>query len=297
MRLGTRKRTTTDSPRQRSAAAERLRDDIAARHAISGQVISLARLIGRPLRDLEGVKVARINDVVVRWNSGAPHPPVLGILVNVGKGVAFVAARDLEFGQESVRLRSSQLVVGSATRRRGDVALARDVLDHQLVDVQGVQVVRAADVYLVDRNGGWELAGVDVGMWALLRRVLPRLGANPAPVRVIDWADLQAFVPCFDDTAGADPRDPADAAGIVGSSVELASPAADLHKLRAKDVAALLKGLNRSEQAQLAALADPSAVGEVLRELDPAKLEALLSEVDDTDRARLVALLPPGEPP
>jgi hypothetical protein len=256
----------------------------------------LARLVGRPLRDLEEVKVARINDVVVRWDSGAAHPPVIGILATAGKGLAFVAARDLKFGQDEVRLRSAQLVVGAATRQRGDVALVRDVLDRQLVDVEGVQVVRAADVYLVNGIVGWELAGIDVGIWALLRRVLPRLGVSPAPDRAIDWADLQAFVPRFVDTARADPSDPAASAGITGSSVELTSRAAELHKLRAKDVAALLKGLNRTDQAQLAALADPSAVAEVLRGLEPAKLKALLSELDDADRSRLLALLPPGDP-
>jgi hypothetical protein len=255
-------------------------------------VISLAQLVGRSVRDTEGIRVGRVNDVVVRWDSGAAHPPVVGVLVSAGKGFAFLAVRDLILGQTGVRLRSAKLVVGSPIRREGDVALARDVLDRQLVDVAGVQVVRAADVYLVHGVSGWEVAGIDIGLWALFRRLLPPRRSSPTPDRSIDWADLQAFVPPFDETALVDPSNPAASAGTTGSSVKLASPAADLHRLRAKDVAALLENLNRSQQAQLAALADPSAVGEVLRELDPAKLEALLSELDDADRSRLLALLP-----
>jgi magnesium transporter len=278
--------------RPRTKPAARMQDNLAARRAISGQVISLARLLGRPLRDTEDTRVARIRDVVVRWESGAAHPPVVGILVSAGKGLAFVAARDLEFGLNGIRLRSKRLVLGPATRRQGDVALARDVLDRQLVDVAGVQVVRAADVYLVNGMQGWELAGVDVGPWALLRRLLPGSRSSPTPDRVIDWADLQTFVPRFDDTALADPGNPAESAGVAGSSVQLATPAEDLHRLRVKDVAALLEGLNRPQQAQLAALADPSVVAEVLRGLDPAKLKALLSELDDEDRSRLLAMLP-----
>lgn len=280
------------SPPQGRKSAERLRERRNIRRALSGQIISLAQLVGRPIRDAEGVRVGRVRDVVVRWDSGATHPPVVGILVSVGKAITFLESRDLVLGQTGVRLRSAKLVVGSSVRREGDVVLARDVLDRQLVDVAGVQVVRASDVYLVHGVEGWEVAGIDVGLWALCRRILPGRRSSPTPDRSIDWADLQAFVPPFNDAGIIDASNPAASAGKAGSSVQLASRAADLHKLRAKDVAALLENLNRTQQAQLAALADPSTVAEVLRELDPAKLRALLGELDDADRSRLLALLP-----
>ena len=165
--------------------------------------------------------MGRVNDVVVRWDSGAAHPPVVGVLVRAGKRFAFLAVRDLILGQTGVRLRSAKLVVGSPIRRQGDVALAGDVLD-RLVDVAGVQVVRAADVYLVHGVNGWEVAGIDVGLWALFRRLLPPRRSSPRPDRSIDWADLQAFVPPFDETALVDPGDPAASAGTTGSRVQLA---------------------------------------------------------------------------
>jgi hypothetical protein len=60
----------------------------------------------------------------------------------------------------------------------GDVALAREVLDRQVVDTSGVQVVRAADAYLVDGPQGWELAGIDVGLRSFGRRLfLPPMGS------------------------------------------------------------------------------------------------------------------------
>ncbi len=297
MRLPGRKRAQSTSPPQRKKSAENVRDHLAIRRALSGQLISLAQLVGRPIRDPQGTIVSRVNDVVVRWDTGATHPVVTGILASARKGFAFVAARDVLLGQTGVRLRSAKLVVGTPVRAEGDVALARDVLDRQLVDVTGVQVVRAADVYLVNWVNGWELAGIDVGQWGLFRRLLPQRWTRPTPDRFIDWADLQAFVPRFDETSGVDPHHPAASAGVTGSSVQLASPAADLHRLRAKDVAALLRDLNRPQQAQLAALAEPSEVAQALRGLEPAKLEALLSELDDNDRTRLMALLPREEPP
>jgi hypothetical protein len=73
--------------------------------------------------------------------------------------------------------------------------------------------------------------------------------------------------------------------------VRLAYRADALRKLRAKDVAALLAGLERGPQAQLAAMADPRAVAAALAELGPENLDALLSELDESDRARLQGLL------
>jgi hypothetical protein len=62
-------------------------------------------------------------------------------------------------------------------------ALARDVLDRQLVDTSGVQVVRAADAYLLNGPHGWELAGIDVALlsWQKTRHPpqgLPTTGAG-----------------------------------------------------------------------------------------------------------------------
>ena len=80
-----------------------------------------------------------------------------------------------------------------------DVALARarDVLDRQHVDTSGVQVVRAADAYLLNGPQGWELAGIDVGLLSFGRRLVTRRRACPPPDRVIEWAQLHAFVPRF----------------------------------------------------------------------------------------------------
>ncbi len=269
---------------------------LSARRQLADQMLSLSNLVGRPVRSSTGARVGRVDDLVVRWESGATHPRVSGVVVRLGRGLALVPIGVVTLTQTGAQFVAAPVTVAAPARRDGDVALARDVLDRQLVDVEGVQVVRAADIYLLRVADGWELAGVDVGIWALLRRVLPKRRLCPPPNRAVDWADLQAFVPRFPEDAPTGPVGPASAAGMSEGGVQLAYPAARLHKLRAKDVEELLSGLDRQPQAQLAAMADPRAVGQVLAELGPAKLDALLSELDNDDRARLEALLSGGEP-
>ena len=281
-------------PANRRRLATALRDQIAARRKIADQVISLAHLLGRPVRDNAGTRVGRFSDIVVRWEDGVTYPAVVGVVVRVGSGDAFVQCADVTLHQTGIRLRSAELAVSRRARQPGDVALARDLLDRQLVDVAGVQVVRAADVYLVNGPNGWELGGVDVGVRSFFRRLPLKRRVCPPADRAIDWADVQTFVPRFADSAPPGAPGPAAAAGDIGGGVQFARPAAELTKLRAGDVAAILAGLGRGQQAQVAALAAPSAAAEALRELDPARRDALLAELSETDRVRLLALLDDG---
>ena len=258
---------------------------------LADRVISLAHILGRPVRNAAGTRIGRVSDIVVRWDAGDEHPPVTGVLVKVGGALAVVQPADVTLSQTEIRLRSDARMVSRPVRGDDEVALARDVLDRQLVDTSGVQVVRAADAYLLNGPQGWELAGIDVGMLSFGRRLVTRRRACPPPDRVIDWAQLQAFVPRFTDTTTAWESAPTTAAGTAGSGLQLGRSAAQLKELRGPEVAALLADLNRQQQAQLVAMAHPSAAAEALRQLDSDHRAALLAELDDADRARLRALL------
>ncbi|MBW0012868.1 PRC-barrel domain-containing protein [Mycobacterium sp.] len=280
-----------DKPSYRRRLSAALRERLAARRAFSDQAIALAHLVGRPVLDSDGTRIGKVADIVVRWERGVAYPPVTGVLVPLGRGFAVIDHQALILSQTGARLRGERNVVSHPIRREGDVALARDILDRQLVDIAGVQVVRASEVYLLNGPNGWELAGVDVGLRSLCRRLLPRRRRCPPVDRVIDWAELHAFVPRFTDTSSAWESGPAMAAGAPGSGVQLGNSVAGLKTLRAKDVAAIMAGLPRSRQADLAVLAEPAAAAEALAWLDREDREALLAELAEPDRNRLRALM------
>jgi magnesium transporter len=268
-----------------------LREHFALRGAIANRVISLAQILGRPVCNAADTRIGRVSDIVVRWDAGNEHPPVTGVLVKVGRGFAVVQPADVTLSQTEVRLRSDAQLVWRPVREDYDVPLARDVLDRQLVDTSGVQIVRAADMYLLNGPQGWALAGIDVGVRSFGRRVVTRPRACPPPSRLIDWAQLHAFVPRFTDTATAWQSGPTIAAGTSGSGLQLALSAAQLKELRGPQLAALLSDLSRHRQTQLVAVAHPPAAAEALSQLDADHRAALLAELDEADRARLLAML------
>jgi MgtE intracellular N domain len=276
---------------QRLRATATLREHPPLRGAIANRVISLAQILGRPVCNAADTRIGRVNDIVVRWDADNEHPPVTGVLVKVGRGFAVVQPADVTMSQTQVRLRHDAQLVWRSVRGDYDVPLARDVLDRQLVDTSGVQIVRAADVYLLNGPQGWELAGIDVGVRSFGGRVLTRPRACPPPCRLIDWAQLHAFVPRFTDTTAAWQSGPTIAAGTPGSGLQLGLSAARLKELRGSQVTALLSDLSRHQQAQLVAVAHPSAAAEALSQLDADHRAALLTELDEADRTRLLAML------
>jgi magnesium transporter len=271
------------------------RKHFALNGTLADRVISLAHILGRPVRNAAGTRIGRVSDIVVRWDAGDEHPPVTGVFVKVRGALAVVQPADVTLSQTEIRLRSDARMEWRPVWGDDDVALARDVLDRQVVDTSGVQVVRAADAYLLNGPQGWELAGIDVGVRSFGRKLVSRRTACPPPDRLIDWAHLQAFVPRFTDTTTPSDSAPTIAAGTPGSGLQLGRSAAQLKELRGLEVAPLVADLSLHRQAELVAVSHPSSAAEALSQLDPDHREALLAELDEADRARLRAMLN-GEP-
>ena len=116
-----------------------------------------------------------------------------------------------------------------------------DVLDRQVVDKDGTQLVRPADVYLAAIDGRVDLVGIEVGSRALLRRIGPRrLRERVRPERVIDWATIRSFSPVRADGIRSHGHRSA-LAGRTGSVLELDVAAREMRELRASEVEAALQ--------------------------------------------------------
>jgi CBS domain-containing protein len=268
-----------DALRRRSAArAGRLTTNRAVRQAI----VSVAGLVGAPVLNQAEQQVGKVIDVVARIHGDDRYPPVTGILVRVGRRSSFLDADKIgHVDHRLVHLKTAQMDLRDFTRRPGEVLLAKDVLDHQLVDVDGRQVIRAADLYLAPADGRIRLVGLDVSMASLVRRLGPRaLRGRPTPERVIDW---DAVAPFGEEL-------------ITGpATVQLRAGHEDLQRLRPGELADLLEDLGRPARQELLATLDPATVADALEEMDPDELEALLREADPARAAVLVAAMEPDE--
>lgn len=269
-------------PQLRRAGPRRHRTErILAASAVRDAIVSVAGLIGRPVRNQAGDEIGRLVDVVARWSDGQTYPPMTGLVVRVGRRLAFVDSSAVErVAHAQVVLRSARLDLRDFVRRPGEVMLGRDVLDHQLVDVDGRQVIRAADLYLAPVLGRTRLVGVDVSPGSLLRRLGPqRWRSRPTPERVIDWAAIQPF---GDTSQGA-------------LEVRLRTSHDGLHRLHPGELADLLEELRRPERQELLAALSPEEAADALEEMEAEDLTSLLREAEPRRAAELLATMEPDE--
>jgi sporulation protein YlmC with PRC-barrel domain len=227
--------------RLRARGEQHARERMAARQ-LDGSLMSLAALLGSRVRDPDGHAVGELRDIFVNWTAGTSYAPMSAIVVRAGRRDIMISARWVEVTDPtSIRLRSAKAYARAVKRRSGDVSLAHDVLDHQVVDAIGTQIVRPSDVYLATVRGRVELVGIEVGLSALLRRLGPkRLRGRIRAQRVIDWGAIQGFAP----RPGGDERAPRSrtaVAGEPGAAIKLDSTAGDTKPLRPTEALSALR--------------------------------------------------------
>src|ERR687897_52560 len=234
-------------------------------------MLYLSQVLGRPIRDLEGDRVASVKDVIVRLG-GDDHPPVTGLVARYRRRDFFLSRwRISALNEHGVRLNSDILDLRPFVRREGEVLLARDVLDKQLIDVDGKRVVRVNDVQIIQAAGEWRVTGADVSLQGLWRRLAPSgFAGTRKTVEVLDWADVGYLA--------------TDAA-----TVQLKSSSDKLARLHPVEIARLAEALSYHHGSEVVESLDDETAAETLEEMlglmeheEQADVAELLPYEDDT---------------
>ena len=268
------------------------------RKNVRESLVSVAGLIGKPVKYQGGKEIGRLVDVVVRHGEDS-YPPVSGLIVKVGQSKSFIdGARISKLTQNEIQLTSAKVDLTEFTRREGESLLDADVLDHQIVDVNGLRVVRSSDLYLAPLDREIRVVGVDISFKAFLRRIFPgALGRGPIPKHVIDWANVASLahgtgvVRSNESRAALGQLRPADLADLIedlagrerNALIEMLDPdlAADaLEEMEDDELQGLLRGLSAQRSAELISRMEPDEGAEVLRDLDSDHRESIFMEMD-----------------
>jgi len=252
-------------------------DLLITRKSVRDSLVSLAGLIGRPVVDPDGREIGRLVDVVVRHGEET-YPPVSGLIVKVANRKSFInGARISELTPSQITLSSTKINLEPFARRPGESLLDADVLDHQIVDVDGLRVVRTSDLYLAPFNKEIRVVGVDISFVSFLRRLFPgSISRRPTPDHVLDWASVASLT---------------DTPGVVRTSGTRSA----LGQLRPADLADLIEDLAGREQGALIEMLDPDLAADALEEMEDVELEGLLRSLSAERSAELLARMEPDE--
>ena len=134
-------------------------------------MLFLSRLVGRPVRDRDGDVFGKVRDLIVAL--GEQYPPVTGLVVRVAEGrEIFLPWTDVEgIDEDGARLRTTRIDIATFKQRPDEIRVSLDLLDKQIVDVEGRKIVRVNDIQLAPVDGQLRLVAVDVGLAGILRRL------------------------------------------------------------------------------------------------------------------------------
>jgi CBS domain-containing protein/sporulation protein YlmC with PRC-barrel domain len=254
---------------------------------MAGSILYLTELLGVRVYDLKGRRIGRVRDAAV---VPVVHPSRVDRFL-VGGGWAWLAVRYDQVASLSldggIRLRDEQL-----TPYHDDeymLRLGRDLLDQQIIDVNGRKVVRVTDVTFETRNDGLRdylaVLEVDVGLRSILRRVLQGV-APPLWVR-----RLQRRIPPnsirwdFCNIVEPDPQ----------RRLRLNISNQMLEQMHPADLADIVEELSPAEREAIFETIDSEVAAEALSEVDPKMQASILESLEPEKAADIVEEMSPDQ--
>jgi magnesium transporter len=258
-------------------------------------LLFFTELVGMPVLDVKGRRIGRVRDAAV-----VPliHPARIDRFL-VGGGWAWLTIRYDQVA--SISLAGIHLKDEVLTPYHSDeymLRIGRDLLDQQIIDVNGRKVVRVNDVTFEYRNGngyGNETNGgvhnslwileVDVGVRSILRRlvqgVLPprivRRIQRPIPPHSIRWEFCNIIEP--------DPQ----------RRLRLNISHEKLEKIHPADLADIVEELGQAERGAIFESLDSEVAAEALSEVDPKMQASILESMEPEKAAEIVEEMSPDE--
>jgi CBS domain-containing protein len=217
--------------------------------------------------------VGRVRDLIVVMSD--PFPRVTGVVLKDNPRVRSIdwgVVRSWDNKELSLKVEAQDLQ--PHTRTDTELWLSRQVLDKQIVDMDGRRVVRVNDLQLSQVDGSMLLVGVDIGSRGLMRRIgLEGLGRRVVaslgrdwPHKLISW---EAVDPVKSDV----------------NSVKLRIAHTKLAKLHPADIAEIVHELSPDDRSAVFAALDDEKAADTLEEIQDEQMQASILERLDVERA------------
>jgi magnesium transporter len=247
-----------------------------------GEVFA-SEIIRKPVLDPKGEEIGRVKDLVVV--KGEQLPKVSSLVIEKRKKSFLISWKELNIFNK--RIISSRTFIDNLQPYEPgeeDLLIVRDILDKQIVDVNGARVVRVNDVKLEGLNTNAVLVAVDVGVRGIMRRLgverggedLFRLFQKALPYSLISWNYLQPLEPKL-------------------TRISLTVPRQIISELHPADIAEIISSVSQKEGASFFNNLEVETAAEALSELEPNVQKDIISRMDNRKASNIIEMMPPDE--
>lgn len=262
-------------------------------------MVFLSEFLGAEVVDKDQRRVGRIKDITVR--SSEPYPVVTGLILSTRRGEVIPWSSVRAVAGSEVALRDTAVLPAHAE----ELWLARDVLDKQVIDMDGRRVVRVNDLQLAENGGQMLLVAADIGIRGLLRRLglealgkgLFRLSGRDLAMVLVSWDVVQPVHEAAGDAVrlrisekGIGKMHPADIADIV-EELSAKQRSAIFESLTDEMAADTLEEMEADDQVSVIEHMDPERASEILEEMHPDEVADLLADLPEERAKEILELM------
>lgn len=251
-------------------------------------MLYLSQMLGEPVIDANGEKIGSISDLAIQTGEVFPRITSLAFL-GPGKTPFMISWRkyvDSFSEEEGIRLKVDRTAIRFSYLQPAEVLLARDLLNRQIVDTQGMKVVRVNDLKLSVSGSQLRLLGAEVGLRGILRGLAPWIERAVCAVsglfgktideRLIAWNYMDLL-----------DRDL--------SKVQLSVSHTRLEELHPADIADILEQLDPKQRAEVFKHLDDGQAGDAIAELEDEFQADIIDEIGEKRASRLLRDMDPDD--
>ncbi len=248
----------------------------------------LSQILGTQVYDASGEKIGAVSDLGAAV--GEVFPRVTALAFKGPAKVPFMISWRKyvqEYSEDRIVLNVDATEVRFSYLQQNELLLQRDLMNKQIVDTQGMKVVRVNDLKL-SRTGDGEmrLLGAEVGVRGILRGIAPGLErvvcasakalGNPIPERIIAWSYMDLL-----------DRDL--------SQVKLSVTHKSLEDMHPADIADIIEQLDPKLRAQVFSQLDTANAAQAMSELEGAYQADVIDGLSERQASAMIAQMDPDD--
>ena len=244
--------------------------------------IFLSKILNSHLVDNQDRKVGKLTDLLVE-----PGDNVLNInslVLKVGGKSVTMDANSLNYRDLGVGIDGGFDQLQFDAVPADEIQLARDILDAQVIDINGAKVIRVNDIQLEKIEGRWVVLGLDIGVWGVCRRlgianwlrIASDLFKFNVPEGIVPWKEVAPVVAGF-------------------RSLQLQVSSDQIERLHPADLADIVADLGHRERQQLLTNLTIEQTADLVEESDTSMQLAILQDLGDELAADVLEAMEPDE--
>lgn len=245
------------------------------------KVAFFSQFRGMRVIDSEGCLVGKFKDFAIV--PGETLPEVSGIVYSQSiLGEDFIVHKSNVSSIDGIiKLKVAKADIPPGKLSGKEMLVTDTLLDKQIVDIDGLKVVRVNDVLIAKVKSELCLAGVDVGFNGILRRlgllwVPEHFNILRIPNHIISWSYIDPLSPAL-------------------TQVHLKIPRKNIDDLHPADIADIIEDLDNKGRMTILQSLDDETAAETMEEVEPDVQAAMIRQMSTLDVADLLDNMNPDD--